>query len=135
MIAAKLHLIKFSQIANNGLSSGFSGTLSECNFFIGKEWYGVSNLGLKKGDQLVPLFPQRFIPFILRKKGNYSEMVGTSSVLQAMRERAIRKIAREASSCLDYSRLAARLDLCSQSHDQCAPISDSFQSIRLISMY
>jgi hypothetical protein len=59
-------------------------------FFAGHGgWYGFGEGGMKEGDQLALLFPDANVPFILRKKGDYFEMVGVARVPEGMRSTAV----------------------------------------------
>lgn len=64
-----------------------------CNnrcFFLGSNGcYGVGNPGVQKGDLLVLLFPDIYMPFILRECGDYYEMVALAYIPPLMKEQSI----------------------------------------------
>ena len=60
------------------------------SFFICKNGeYGVGNPGIEKGDLLVLLFPDVYMPFVLRRKGDYFEMVAIAYIPPAIRKETI----------------------------------------------
>jgi heterokaryon incompatibility protein (HET) len=86
-IKGSLHdLIKASISYNTGIQ------ISRKTFFFGQlGYYGMTEVRVQKGDVLALLFPENFIPFILRPKGNVFEMIGPTYIPDAMRDRAIVK--------------------------------------------
>jgi hypothetical protein len=68
---------------NNGLNEG------RCFFICEKDFYGVSNPGTQEGDELVLLFPNMYIPFILRRTGECREMIAVAYLPPALRQKAI----------------------------------------------
>lgn len=60
-------------------------------FFSGEQGsYGISEPGAQAGDVVALLFPEHFIPFILRKIGDDFEMVGTAYIPEPFKEAVIK---------------------------------------------
>jgi hypothetical protein len=70
-------------ILRTGLNEG------RCFFMCEKEWYGVSNPGTQEGDELVLLFPDIYMPFILRRHGEHHEMIALAYIPPPLRRKAI----------------------------------------------
>lgn len=62
---------------------------SRCFFVCSNGQYGIGNPGFEKGDKLVLLFPDMYIPFVLRENGDHYEMVGLAYIPPPMKQKAI----------------------------------------------
>jgi Heterokaryon incompatibility protein (HET) len=62
---------------------------SRCFFVCTNGQYGIGNPGFKKGDKLVLLFPDVYMPFVLRENGDHYEMVGLAYIPPPMKQKAI----------------------------------------------
>jgi heterokaryon incompatibility protein (HET) len=64
---------------NNSLFSNICLSLYQRCFFAGKRgFYGIAERTIKKGDQLVLLFPPIWSPFIIRPKGDHFQLVSVA---------------------------------------------------------
>ena len=60
-----------------------------CFFLSNNGQYGIGNPGVQKGDHLVLLFPDFYLPFILREVGDHFEMVGIAYIPPPLKEKAL----------------------------------------------
>jgi hypothetical protein len=79
-----LDKIKAHTMFDNGI------LVSRKTFFLGKSsGYGMTEATVQKGDILALLFPENFIPFLVRPKGSAYELIGPAYVPDAFKERLI----------------------------------------------
>jgi hypothetical protein len=76
--------------------SKISLTLSPCRiFYLKKGCYGLSRAGTQEGDVIALLFPDHFVPFVLRKLGAQYDLVGTAYLPRPIKDSLIEKVKRD----------------------------------------
>lgn len=83
-------------LITNDLRTTLQSSLGGRNCFVGVDgWYGVVQGSPCRGDVLALLFPDHFMPFILRPEGDRYKLVGIAHVSPSLRERVLREFSGE----------------------------------------